>query len=171
MVSTRKLLFSSVHRACVTENTLSIAALVSGMANENSKMSCLFLTKCIHFAQTRIFQTTFQKLWFCIPFIHSGFTYICNMNKFIRYVTLSNSSKICCMTKGGPRHLLQGIYILFDHMKTFPRAIFLTLRMYNPWIERMISFYYVECEQSFGCNMFTLIGYSFFGKIRRYILL
>jgi hypothetical protein len=33
----------------------------------------------------------------------------------------------------------------------------------------MIVFYCVKCKQSFfGCNMFTLIGYRFFGKIRRY---
>jgi hypothetical protein len=33
----------------------------------------------------------------------------------------------------------------------------------------MVVYYYVECKQSFfGCNMLTLIGYSFFGKIRRY---
>jgi hypothetical protein len=33
----------------------------------------------------------------------------------------------------------------------------------------MVEFYYVECKQSFlGCNMFTLIGYSYFGKLRRY---
>jgi hypothetical protein len=30
---------------------------------------------------------------------NSGFTYTCNMNKFIRYVTLYKSSKICCMAK------------------------------------------------------------------------
>jgi hypothetical protein len=29
--------------------------------------------------------------------------------------------------KSGPRHLLQWIHILFDHTKTFPRAIFLSL--------------------------------------------
>jgi hypothetical protein len=45
MVSTRKQLFSSVHRAFVTENTLSIAALVPGMAKENSKMSCVFFNE------------------------------------------------------------------------------------------------------------------------------
>jgi hypothetical protein len=56
------------------------------------------------------------------------------MNKFVRYVTLSSSSKICCMAKGA-KTLLQWIHILFDHMKTFPRAVFLSLRMYNPWIE------------------------------------
>jgi hypothetical protein len=33
----------------------------------------------------------------------------------------------------------------------------------------MVMFYCVECKQSFfGCGMFTLISYSFFGKIRRY---
>jgi hypothetical protein len=62
MVSTRKRFFSSVHRAFVIQNTLSIAALVPGMAEENSKMSCMFLTKYIHFIQTQIFQITFQKL-------------------------------------------------------------------------------------------------------------
>jgi hypothetical protein len=45
MVSTRKQLFSSVHRAFVIENTLSIAALVPGMAKENSKMSYLFFNE------------------------------------------------------------------------------------------------------------------------------
>jgi hypothetical protein len=85
----------------VIENTLSVAALVPGMARENSKMSCMFLTKCFHFAQTRIFQTTFQSCkWICIPFIRSAITYICNMNEFIRYVTLHNFSKICFMAKG-----------------------------------------------------------------------
>jgi hypothetical protein len=45
MVSTRKQLFSSVHRAFVIENTLSIAALVPGMEKENSKMSYVFFNK------------------------------------------------------------------------------------------------------------------------------
>jgi hypothetical protein len=99
----------------VIENTLYICTSTRN-GKRNSKMSC-FLTKHIHFAQTLVFQTTFQK------FIHSGFACICNMNKFIRYITLSNSSKICCMAKGAPSHLLQRIHVLFD-------------RMYNPWIER-----------------------------------
>jgi hypothetical protein len=51
MVSTRKRLFSSAHRAFVMENTLSIAALVPGMAKENSKMSCEFFNK-IHSLRT-----------------------------------------------------------------------------------------------------------------------
>jgi hypothetical protein len=38
MVSTRKLFFSSVHRAFVIENILSIDTLVPGMAKENSKI-------------------------------------------------------------------------------------------------------------------------------------
>jgi hypothetical protein len=42
MVSTRKQLFSSAHRALVIENTFSVAALVPGMAKENSKVSCIF---------------------------------------------------------------------------------------------------------------------------------
>jgi hypothetical protein len=36
----------------------------------------------------------------------------------------------------------------------------------------MVVLYCVECKHSFfSCNMFTLIGYSFVGKIRRYFLL
>jgi hypothetical protein len=45
MVSARKQLFSSVHRAFVVENTVSIAALIPGMAEENSKMSCALFNK------------------------------------------------------------------------------------------------------------------------------
>jgi hypothetical protein len=45
MVSTRKWLFAPVHIAPVIENTLSIAALVPGMAKENSKMSCAFFNE------------------------------------------------------------------------------------------------------------------------------
>jgi hypothetical protein len=45
MVSTRKWLVSSVHRALVVENTLSIAVLVPGMAKENSKTSYVFFNK------------------------------------------------------------------------------------------------------------------------------
>jgi hypothetical protein len=51
MVSTRKRLISSVHRAFVIENTLSLAALVSGMAKEDSKMSCVFFNE-IHSLHT-----------------------------------------------------------------------------------------------------------------------
>jgi hypothetical protein len=46
-----KQLFSSVHRAFVTENTPSIAALVLGMVKENSKMSFVFFNK-IHSLRT-----------------------------------------------------------------------------------------------------------------------
>jgi hypothetical protein len=51
MVSTRKRLFLSVHRKFVIENTLSIAALVPGMAKENFKMSCVFFNE-IHSLHT-----------------------------------------------------------------------------------------------------------------------
>jgi hypothetical protein len=53
MVSTRKRLFSSVHRAFVIENTLSIAALVPGMAKENSKISYVFFNE-IHSFRTNL---------------------------------------------------------------------------------------------------------------------
>jgi hypothetical protein len=126
-----------------------------------------FLTKYIHFAETRILQTSFRKWWFCIPCIHSSFTYICNMYKFIRYATLSSSSKICCMTKGAKTFTAMDSHFV-DHMKTSPHAIFLSPRIYIPWIERNGCVLLCGCKQSFGCNMFTLIGYSFFGKTRRY---
>jgi hypothetical protein len=45
MVSVRRLLFSSVHRAYVIENTLSVDALVPGVAKENSKTSCVFFNE------------------------------------------------------------------------------------------------------------------------------
>jgi hypothetical protein len=45
MVSKRRRLFSSVHRAFVIENTPFIAALIPGMAKENSKMSCVLFTE------------------------------------------------------------------------------------------------------------------------------
>jgi hypothetical protein len=51
MVSTRKRIFSSVHCALGIENTLSIAALVPGMAKENYKMSCVFFNE-IHSRRT-----------------------------------------------------------------------------------------------------------------------
>jgi hypothetical protein len=56
------------------------------------------------------------------------------MNKFIQYVTFSNSSEICCAVKGAKTFTAMD-HILFDHMKNFPRAVLL-LRMYTPWIER-----------------------------------
>jgi hypothetical protein len=45
MVSTRKLFLSSVHGAFLIENNLSTDALVLGMAEENSKMICMFLNE------------------------------------------------------------------------------------------------------------------------------
>lgn len=39
----------------------------------------------------------------------------------------------------GTRHLLQLVHILFDHVKTLPHAV-LSLRLYNPWIERNCVF-------------------------------
>jgi hypothetical protein len=51
MASTRKGLFSSVHREFVIENTLSIAAPVLGMVKGNSKMSCVFFNE-IHSRRT-----------------------------------------------------------------------------------------------------------------------
>jgi hypothetical protein len=137
---------------------------VSGMAKENSRMSCEILKKYIHFAQTRIFQTTSQKLWPCIPFIHSGFTCISNMNKFMWYVTLSNYSKICCMAKRVKTFITMDSHFV-RHMKPFPRAIFLSLGCKIQGSKGVVVFYCVECKQSFfSCNMLTLIGYSFFGK-------
>jgi hypothetical protein len=50
-ITARKRLFSSVHRAFVTENTVCIAALVPGMGKENSKMSCVFFNE-IHSLHT-----------------------------------------------------------------------------------------------------------------------
>jgi hypothetical protein len=44
------------------ENTLSIVALVPGMAKENFKLGCVFLTKYIHFTQTQIFQIIFKNV-------------------------------------------------------------------------------------------------------------
>jgi hypothetical protein len=122
--------------------------------------------KYIHCTQTRTFQITFQKLWFCIPFIHSGFTYICNMNKFIWYVTHSSSSKTVTWQKGR-RHLLQKVHILFNYMKTFLHAVFLLPTMYNPWIERN------GCVLLCGMQtvLLWLISYNFFGKIRLTFLL
>jgi hypothetical protein len=70
------------------------------MAKENSKMSCVFFNE-MH--SLRINSNTSDHLskdvilYSIHPF---WFTYICNMNKFIRYVTHSSSSKICCMAKG-----------------------------------------------------------------------
>jgi hypothetical protein len=156
-------LFVSPQSIC--DRKFFIAALVPGMAKENSKM-----TKYIHFAQTRTFQTTFQKSYVILYSIHPFWFYLylqCEQIHKIRN-TFQFLKKSVAWQKG-PRYLLQWIHILFDHMKTFPRAIFLSLRVYNPWIERMVVFYCVECKQSFfGYNMFTLIGYSLFGKIRHY---
>jgi hypothetical protein len=45
MVSTRKRLFPSVHKAFLIENNLCIAALVPGMEKEDSEMSCVFFNK------------------------------------------------------------------------------------------------------------------------------
>jgi hypothetical protein len=45
MISMRKLFFSSVHRAFVIGNTLSIDAFVLRMDKENSKMICMFHNK------------------------------------------------------------------------------------------------------------------------------
>jgi hypothetical protein len=144
----------------VIENTLSIAALVPGMLKENSKMSCFF-TKYIHFAQTRILQTIFQKLWFCIPFIHSGFTYIC-----IRYVTLSNSSKICCMAKAAKTFTTMDSHFARPNENFSLCNLLITEDVQSMDRKGMVVFYCVKCKQSFfGCNTFTLIGYSFFGKI------
>jgi hypothetical protein len=57
------------------------------------------------------------------------------MNKFIGYVALSSSSKICCKAKGSKEFTT--LYSHFVRLREkFPRAIFLSLRMYNPWIER-----------------------------------
>jgi protein-arginine kinase len=53
MVSTRKQLFSSVHRAFVIESTVSIAVLVPGMLKENSEMSCVFCNE-IHSLLTNL---------------------------------------------------------------------------------------------------------------------
>jgi hypothetical protein len=90
------------------------------------------------------------------------------MKKFVRYVTLSNSSKICCMAKGAKT------FTTMDSNFVRPHELLLVQSSCH-WgctihgSKRTAVFYSVECKQSFfGCNMFTLIGCSFFGKIRRY---
>jgi hypothetical protein len=59
------------------------------------------------------------------------------MKNVIGYLTLSSFSKICFMAKGA-KTFTKMDYILFDHMKIFPHAMFLSLRMHNPWIERNV---------------------------------
>jgi hypothetical protein len=151
MISTRKRLFSSVHRAFAIENIPYIAALVPGMAKENSKMSCAFFNETHSLDTNSNISDHLSKVvkglysthpfWFYLNLQYEQIHTTCNTAPILqKYVAW----------RQGPRHLLQWIHILFDHTKTFPRAIFLSLRI---------------------CNMFTLIGYSFFGKIRRYFLL
>jgi hypothetical protein len=85
----------------------------------------------------------------------------------VRHLTLP-SSKICCLAKGVKIFATMESHF-FDHMK-----IFLVQFSYHWWCtidesKEMAVFYCVECKHSFfGCSMFTLVGYSFFGKIRRY---
>jgi hypothetical protein len=67
----------------VIENSLSVAALVPGMAKENSKMSCMFFNE-IHSLHANLnISDHLSKVVSDFVFIHSGFTYICNMNIFI----------------------------------------------------------------------------------------
>jgi hypothetical protein len=164
MVSARKRFFSSVHRLFLIENTLPITALVPGIAKENSKMSCVFFNEIHHFAQTWIFQTSFQNCkWFCIPFIHSGFTYICNMNKFIRYVTLSNSSKVCCMAKGAMTFTTMDSHFVRPH-ENFSSCNLITKDVQSVDQQEWLCFTVWNAKSFFDCNMFTLTRYSFFGK-------
>jgi hypothetical protein len=60
---------------------------------------CVFLNEVHSLCTNSNISYHLSKVVFFIPFVHFGFTYICNITKFIRYVTLSNSSKICCMQK------------------------------------------------------------------------
>jgi hypothetical protein len=71
VVSTRKLFFSPVHRLFVIQNTLSIDALVPGMAKENSKIIYMFLnempSRCINsntsdHLSTLVIKIVFQSL-------------------------------------------------------------------------------------------------------------
>jgi hypothetical protein len=53
----------------------------------------------------------------------------------VRYLTLSSSFEMVAWRQG-PRHLLRQIHVLFDHMKTFPRAVAISVSMYNSYIQR-----------------------------------
>jgi hypothetical protein len=61
MVSTRKLFFSSDHKAFVMVNILHMAAPALGMAKEHSKIIEFFLTKFLLAAQTRKLEAIFQQ--------------------------------------------------------------------------------------------------------------
>jgi hypothetical protein len=106
------------------------------MAKEDYKMSSCFLKKYIHFAQTRIFQTTLQTVKVGLYSIHPFWFYLYLQYEQIR--TLHNFPVLhkSVAWRKGPRHLLPWVHILFDHMETFLREIFLSLSMHNPWIER-----------------------------------
>jgi hypothetical protein len=90
------------------------------------------------------------------------------MNKFIRYVTLSNSSKIRCMAKGAKTFTTVGSHFVRPHENVSSCNLLINEDVQSMDRKEWL-FYCVECKQSFfSCNVFTLIGYSFFGKIRRY---
>jgi hypothetical protein len=104
---------------------------------------------------------------FCIPFIYSGYTYICNMKKIHK---IHNTFQFFKNLLHGERE--QDIYYNGFTFCSTTRKHFL-MQSSNHWgctihgLNGMVVFYYVECKQSFfGCKMFTLTSYSFFGNIR-----
>jgi hypothetical protein len=134
MVSPRRLLVSSVHRVYMIENTLCVAALVPGMAKENSKMSCFLMKLSLHTnsdISDHLSKVVNDFVFHSSILVLLIFAIGINSYDMQHFLILQKS----VAWRKGPRRLLQWIHILFDHTKTFPHAI-LSLRMYNPWIER-----------------------------------
>jgi hypothetical protein len=73
------------------------------------------------------------------------------------------------MAKGAKTFTTMGSYFLRPHENFSSCNILVTEDVKSMDRKGMVVFYCVKCKQSFfGCSMFTLIDYSFFGKTRRY---
>jgi hypothetical protein len=93
------------------------------------------------------------------------------MNKFIRYITFSNSSKICCMAKGAKTFTTMDSHFVWPHENFSSCNLLITEDLQSMDQKEWMCFIVWNAQSFFGYNMFTLINYSFFGKIRCYFLL
>jgi hypothetical protein len=132
-------------------------------------MSCVILTKYIHFAQTRIFQTTFQKLQVILCPIHPFWFYLylqCEQMHMI-HNTFQSFKNLLHGERG------QDIYCNgFTFCSTTWKLFLVQSYHWECTIhgsKGMVVFYCVVCKQSsFSCSVFTPMGHIFFGKIRHY---
>jgi hypothetical protein len=179
MVSTWKRLFSSVHRASVIENTLySCTSTRNGRREFQNNGKREFQNELCVFNEIYSLRTNsniFDHLS-KVVILYSIHPFWFHLHlQYEQIHTIRNTFQFFKNLLHGKRG--QDIYYNGFTFCSTAWKLFLVQSSYR-WgctvhgSKGMVVSYCLECKQSFfGWNIFTLIGYSFFSKIRRYFLL